>query len=93
MCGIGAGCATRTRGRSRCHTAAEDHAATGDALCALREVAGGYRADSGVCSTHRTMLGALRAFELDMHQHVHEENNVLFPRVRARVAGDESVSG
>jgi iron-sulfur cluster repair protein YtfE (RIC family) len=31
------------------------------------------------------MLNALRAFELDMHQHVHEENNVLFPRVRARI--------
>jgi len=64
----------------------DDHATTGDALCALREVGGGYRADSAVCSTHRTMLNALRAFELDMHQHLHEENNVLFPRVRARIA-------
>ena len=63
----------------------DDHGTTGDALCALREVAGGYRAESAVCSTHRAMLNALRAFELDMHQHVHEENNVLFPRVRARI--------
>jgi regulator of cell morphogenesis and NO signaling len=39
-----------------------------------------------MCSTHRTMLSALPAFELHMHQHVHEENNVLFPRVRARAA-------
>ena len=64
----------------------DDHASTGDALCALRELAGGYRTDAALCSTHRTLLRSLRAFEVDMHQHVHEENNVLFPRVRARIA-------
>jgi regulator of cell morphogenesis and NO signaling len=64
----------------------DDHVATGDALCALRELAGSYRTDAALCSTHRELLHALRAFELDMHQHVHEENNALFPRVRARLA-------
>jgi regulator of cell morphogenesis and NO signaling len=64
----------------------DDHQATGDALCALRELAGGYRTELALCSTHRALLRALRAFELDMHQHVHEENNVLFPRARARLA-------
>jgi regulator of cell morphogenesis and NO signaling len=64
----------------------DDHQATGDALCALREVAGGYRTEWALCSTHRALLRALRAFEIDMHQHVHEENNVLFPRARARLA-------
>ena len=64
----------------------DDHATTGDALCALRELAGGYRTEAALCSTHRTLLRALRAFELDMHRHLHEENNVLFPRVRAKVA-------
>ena len=57
----------------------DDHAATGDALCALHEFAGSYRTDAALCSTHRSLLRALRAFEIDMHQHVHEENNVLFP--------------
>jgi iron-sulfur cluster repair protein YtfE (RIC family) len=28
------------------------------------------------------LLEALHRFEVDLHQHVHEENNVLFPRVR-----------
>jgi regulator of cell morphogenesis and NO signaling len=64
----------------------DDHRATGAALCALRELAGGYRTDAALCSTHRALLRALRAFEIDMHQHVHEENNVLFPRARARLA-------
>ena len=35
-----------------------------------------------LCSTHRLLLDALAAFERDLHQHVHEENNMLIPRVR-----------
>jgi regulator of cell morphogenesis and NO signaling len=65
----------------------DDHATTGEALQALRELTDGYRTDTALCATHRTLLQELRAFELDMHQHVHEENNVLFARVRARVTG------
>jgi regulator of cell morphogenesis and NO signaling len=62
---------------------ADNHAETGDALIALRELCGGYREADAFCGTHRTLLRALLAFERDLHQHVHEENNVLFPRVRA----------
>jgi regulator of cell morphogenesis and NO signaling len=65
----------------------DDHAHTGDVLIALRELAGGYRTEAALCGTHRTLLKALRAFELDMHQHIHEENNVLFGRVRDRIGG------
>lgn len=64
----------------------DDHATTGDALYALRELSGGYDTDQALCGTHRALLQSLRALELDLHQHVHEENNVLFPRVRERVA-------
>jgi iron-sulfur cluster repair protein YtfE (RIC family) len=28
----------------------------------------------------------LRALERDLHQHIHEENNILFPRVRGLLA-------
>ena len=63
------------------HTA--EHTATGDALAALREMAGGYETESAYCGTHRSLLQALEAFELDLHQHVHEENNLLFPRMLA----------
>lgn len=63
----------------------DDHETTGQALCALRELSDGYRPERALCGTHRALLDALRAIELDLHQHVHEENNVLFPRVRARI--------
>jgi regulator of cell morphogenesis and NO signaling len=63
----------------------DDHAATGDAMCAIRELSGDFDAAHARCSTHRQLLTELRAFELDLHQHIHEENNILFPRVRERL--------
>lgn len=64
----------------------DDHATTGDALYALRELSGGYDTEQALCGTHRALLQSLSALELDLHQHVHEENHVLFPRVRDRLA-------
>jgi len=63
-----------------------DHADVGETLLVLRDLAGGYRSDAARCSTHRALLDGLRALERDLHQHIHEENNVLFPRVRSRLA-------
>ena len=60
----------------------QEHGATGDALAALRELANDYDTGGALCRTHRTLLDALERLELDLHQHIHEENNVLFPRVR-----------
>lgn len=65
-----------------------EHAEVGHRLGALRELAGGYDDAQALCSTHRALLEALRAFEADLHRHVHEENNVLFPRVRELAAAN-----
>ena len=32
------------------------------------------------CATYRALFDALSALERDMHQHIHKENNILFPR-------------
>jgi regulator of cell morphogenesis and NO signaling len=69
-----------------------EHSDTGDALAAIRELADDYNPARALCGTHRALLDALHALELDLHQHVHEENNVLFPRVRA-LAGAANSSG
>jgi regulator of cell morphogenesis and NO signaling len=68
----------------------DEHDATGDALCALRELSGGYDAARALCGTHRALLESLARLELEMHQHIHEENNLLFPRVRERIAARSS---
>jgi regulator of cell morphogenesis and NO signaling len=63
----------------------DQHELTGEALSALRELCGGYDPSAALCSTHRVLLDALHQLELDTHQHIHEENNLLFPRVRELV--------
>ncbi|HEU4976472.1 MAG TPA: DUF542 domain-containing protein [Baekduia sp.] len=60
-----------------------DHDDVGRTLVAIRELAGGYRTERAFCGTHRMLLEALRRLTAELHQHIHEENNVLFPRVRA----------
>lgn len=60
-----------------------EHDAAGARLRRLRELTGDYSTDAALCNTHRTLLQGLHALELDVHQHVHEENNILFPRAVA----------
>jgi regulator of cell morphogenesis and NO signaling len=64
-----------------------EHVEVGSRLAALRELGGGYDREQALCSTHRALLAALADFEADLHLHVHEENNDLFPRVRELAAG------
>jgi regulator of cell morphogenesis and NO signaling len=55
-----------------------DHA--GDALGQMRTLTAGYRVPAEACGSYRAMLDGLESLEKDMHQHVHKENNILFPR-------------
>lgn len=64
----------------------DDHGGTGAALAEIRELAGDYRPERAHCNTHRVLLHELAELELELHRHIHEENNVLFPKVRERLA-------
>lgn len=57
-----------------------EHDQAGAALERMRELTDGYTPPDWACNTYRAMLDALAYLERDMHQHVHKENNVLFPR-------------
>ena len=61
----------------------DEHAEAGAALERLHELTGGYDTAAARCNTHRATLEALHELELDLHRHIHEENNVLFPRLTA----------
>ncbi|MGH3002881.1 MAG: DUF542 domain-containing protein [Gaiellaceae bacterium] len=72
-------------GRGELERLRHEHDGTGARLRRLRELAGDYDTTQALCNTHRALLEGLHGLELDLHQHVHEENNVLFPRaLRAR---------
>ncbi|MEZ5077545.1 MAG: DUF542 domain-containing protein [Solirubrobacterales bacterium] len=70
-----------------------EHSDVGRRLVALRELTDGYDGGEALCSTHRALLAALRDLEADLHRHVHEENNVLFRRVRELAADAAAPSG
>jgi regulator of cell morphogenesis and NO signaling len=60
-----------------------EHDEAGEALRQLRQLTDDYNPPDWACNTYRALLDALHRFEQDMHQHVHKENNVLFPRAIA----------
>ena len=60
-----------------------EHDSAGEALLRLRELTGGYEVPAGACNTWRALWHGLAALEAEMHQHIHLENNILFPRALA----------
>jgi regulator of cell morphogenesis and NO signaling len=57
-----------------------EHDGAGEALRELRAASNGYTAPADGCVSYQTLYKALAEFETDLHQHIHLENNVLFPR-------------
>lgn len=60
-----------------------EHDEVGAALARLRALTDGYSPPADSCNSYRAMLDRLESFERDTHEHVHEENNILFPRASA----------
>jgi len=60
-----------------------EHDNTGAALHEMRNLSGEYQLPPDGCDSYRVLYEGLSAFESDMHQHVHLENNILFPRAVA----------
>jgi len=57
-----------------------EHDDAGTALRQLRCITSAYTAPPDACVTYQTLYNALADFEADLHQHIHLENNILFPR-------------
>jgi regulator of cell morphogenesis and NO signaling len=60
-----------------------EHKSAGNALHTMREASGGYAPPGDGCISYQTLYKALADFEADLHQHIHLENNILFPRAIA----------
>lgn len=60
-----------------------EHDDAGAALYEIRSLSNKYQLPADACNSYRALFDGLRAFETDMHEHVHLENNVLFPRALA----------
>jgi regulator of cell morphogenesis and NO signaling len=56
-----------------------EHDTAGEILRELRNLTSNYTPPADGCISYRTLFEALEAFEKDLHQHIHLENNILFP--------------
>ena len=74
------------------HQMEHEHDQAGEALANLRQATDGFSPPQWACNTYRAMLDSLSQLEGDMHQHIHKENNVLFPKTlqleSTKTAGD-----
>ena len=57
-----------------------EHDSAGNALRAMRKASNDYVAPEGACASYQALYRAFAEFEADLHQHIHLENNILFPR-------------
>ena len=58
----------------------QEHDGAGEALREMRQASGDFTPPADACISYQTLYQALAGFEADLHQHIHLENNILFPR-------------
>jgi regulator of cell morphogenesis and NO signaling len=63
-----------------------EHEAVGEAIHAIRRLSRDFQIPADACNTYTIAYRSLEEFEDDLHQHVHLENNILFPKVEQLLA-------
>ncbi|WP_280771897.1 iron-sulfur cluster repair di-iron protein [Salipaludibacillus daqingensis] len=63
----------------------EEHEAAGDLLKSIRSITNDFTLPAGACTTYNLTFSRLEALESDMFQHIHLENNILFPSLKADI--------
>lgn len=58
-----------------------EHDEAGVILHRIREITNNYMAPEEACNSHLVMLSKLKELDQDLIQHIHLENNILFPKV------------
>lgn len=61
----------------------EEHLQHGEALAALEQLTDNIQPPRGACNTWRALYSGLAQFRDDLINHIHLENNVLFPRAES----------
>lgn len=72
------------------HMMESEHESAGSNMEQIRTLSSDYTPPEGACTSYRVLFAKLEEFENDLHQHVHLENNILFPgalRMEGEIAG------
>ena len=57
-----------------------EHDSAAEAVREIKRLSGGFNVPEEACMSYRAIYEGFRDFEADLHQHIHLENNILFPR-------------
>ena len=57
-----------------------EHDAEGERYHHIERLTNGYTVPDDACNSYRLLLQELKDFETALHQHIHLENNIVFPR-------------
>lgn len=57
-----------------------EHQSAGAALARLRQITNDYTLPEDACESFSALYDGLKAIEADLHEHIHLENNILFPK-------------
>jgi regulator of cell morphogenesis and NO signaling len=60
-----------------------DHEAAGDILEQIRTLTDNYTPPANACNSYQFMFKKLKELDEDLQQHIHLENNILFPKAVA----------
>ncbi len=58
----------------------QEHEGAGTLLAEIRRLSHDFTTPEDACPTFHAFYDGLKEFEQDLHQHIHLENNILFPR-------------
>ncbi len=58
----------------------QEHENEGDRFRVIEKLSDNYTPPADACNTYRVTFSLLQEFEEDLHQHIHLENNLLFPK-------------
>lgn len=57
-----------------------EHEEAGEIMKKISQLSNNYTPPEHACNTYRAFYAKLDEFEQDLHQHIHLENNILFPK-------------
>lgn len=60
-----------------------EHEAAGEILAEIQAVTNNFAPPAGACNSFQLLYKKLRDLDTDLHQHIHLENNILFPKALA----------
>jgi regulator of cell morphogenesis and NO signaling len=60
-----------------------EHVSAGGNFDKIHELSSSFTPPEDACSSYSVLYGKLDEFEKDLHQHIHLENNILFPKAIA----------